>query len=166
MRVEPAAGFSSDDDFLAAIALELGHQALAASIAIDVGCIKEIYTQIDCPVERRQRLAILNLPPHAADGPGAETNFRDLPTRPPQFSILHDLPPMIADCGLRNLNPYSQPSRLARIPPTAVGGSVQILSTLSPAVCSNPTDGSWWKLQILSTLSPAAWLQSHQRQLS
>src|SRR5262249_39081751 len=71
MRIQAAAGFGSDDDFLAAIALESGQQALTASIAINVSSIKEINAEIDCPVERRQRLAILNLAPHAADGPGA-----------------------------------------------------------------------------------------------
>jgi hypothetical protein len=37
-----------------------------------------------------------------------------------------------------------------RIPPTAVGGSVQILSTRNLTLSWNPTNGSWWMVQILS----------------
>ena len=79
MRRKAAAGLRGDHDFLAAVALQLGDQALAAAHPVDIGGIDEVDAAIDGAMEGGERLGIVHRPPRAADGPRAKTDLGDLP---------------------------------------------------------------------------------------
>ena len=47
VRIEPPAGFGGDVDRLFALTTQLADKPLAAAVAIDVGCVDEVDTQVD-----------------------------------------------------------------------------------------------------------------------
>jgi hypothetical protein len=47
MRIEAPAGFGSDNNILAPITFQLGQQALAASVAVNISRVKEVDAHID-----------------------------------------------------------------------------------------------------------------------
>src|SRR5213075_2038916 len=88
--LQPASGLGRNYYLFASFAFEPCQQTLTAPVAVDIGGIEEVDTQVHGPVQRRERIAVINVAPRAADGPGAKTNLGNLPAGSAQFSIFHD----------------------------------------------------------------------------
>ena len=72
MRIEPATGFGGDINLFFALAFELTDEPFASPIAIDIGRINEINTQLDSPSQRRQRFVIALRIPTIRRSPSAK----------------------------------------------------------------------------------------------
>ena len=86
---EPATGFGGDDDFFAAVAFELRDEAFAVAHAVDVGGVDEVDAAVDGLIQGGERFTVIDGAPGAADGPGAETDFRDVVTGSSKRTIFH-----------------------------------------------------------------------------
>ena len=62
MRVEPPAGLCGHVEGLLALATQARQQALAVTVAVDVGCVEEVDSEVERAVKRGQRLRRLSCP--------------------------------------------------------------------------------------------------------
>ena len=75
---QAAAGLGGDEDVGGSPRLQdLGDDPLRAAVAIDVGRVDEGDAGVERGVERRDRVALLDLAPAPADRPGAEPDLAD-----------------------------------------------------------------------------------------
>ena len=68
---------------------DLGDDPFRAAVAIDVGGVDEGDAGVERGVERRDRVAFLDLAPASADRPGAEADLADAAAGASEFSRLH-----------------------------------------------------------------------------
>ena len=73
-RLQALAGLGRDVERVAALAAQARQQLFTVAVAVDVGGVEEVHAAIQRAVQRRQRLAIVDRAPGAADGPGAEAD--------------------------------------------------------------------------------------------
>src|SRR5262249_43442018 len=73
--IESPSSFGRDDYLFAAFALKLRQQPLTTAVAIHIGGVEKVDTQIHGQVQRRERFAIVNVAPEAAYSPGAKTDL-------------------------------------------------------------------------------------------
>ena len=93
MRIEPAPRLGRHDRALAPALLEhLANDPLRAAVAIDVGRIDEIDPGVERSVQRLARIRVGDVAPCAADRPGTETHFRNVPAGAAETAMrnLHD----------------------------------------------------------------------------
>ena len=79
MRIEPPPGFRRHADCFGPLPEHLRDQALAVPVAVHVGGVDKVHAQVDCAVERGNRLAIVHAAPRAANRPRAKADFRHHP---------------------------------------------------------------------------------------
>ena len=87
--IEPPASLGSNEDLCGALTPELGQEALAAAITVDIGSIEEVDAKVDRAMQRVEGLAIRDLAPTASDCPRSETDWRHAPAGSPKWSSLH-----------------------------------------------------------------------------
>ena len=100
---EPTARLRGHEEGLArALMPQTGHEALAASVAVDVCRIDEVHTGVDRGVKGLHRLVVLHRAPRATDGPGPEADGRDLHVCSPELPVLHSCLPRGPDKQARS----------------------------------------------------------------
>src|ERR1022692_1478110 len=69
----------------------LADEPFTVPIAIHVGGVDEVDAEINRAVKGGQRFAVIHGAPCSTDGPRAEADFGNLPTRSPQIPIAHTI---------------------------------------------------------------------------
>ena len=90
VRREPSAGLGGDEERLRSFAAEAGNEALGEAIAVDVGGVEEVDAGVEGRVEGSHRLGLVGPAPlAAADGPGTEADFRNVPAGSTERACFH-----------------------------------------------------------------------------
>lgn len=91
MRIGTSAKFCSDHNLLFPTFDELTNQPLTPTIAIDIGGIDEVATEVNELVESRFGVVIGNGSPSPPDRPGTKTDFRNVPASTAKRSVVHSV---------------------------------------------------------------------------
>ena len=86
---QAASSLGGDVKLLLPFPAQFCHQPFAVAVAVNVCRVEEIHATVECGVQRSKGFLVVHIAPGAADGPRAETDFRDLPARATEFTIFH-----------------------------------------------------------------------------
>src|SRR5258708_39045912 len=86
---QAASGFCGDVKLFLPLLFKFGEEPFATSVTINIGGVEEVYTAVQCRVQRGERFFVIHVAPRTADSPRPKTDFRNSPAGASQRAIVH-----------------------------------------------------------------------------